>query len=114
MALQRKYGPENTHQFANFTMPECGIYLQYKKQSKKDPTMPKDLAKRRARCLEWMDRSSPIASPDASDDEGEPKEDEGDDMDGVVAGLLGLASTPNINIGLEGESEWQEGGDLEV
>ena len=76
--------------------------------------MPKDLAKRRARCLEWMDRSSPIASPDASDDEGEPKEDEGDDMDGAVAGLLELLSTPNINIGLEGESEWQEGGDLKV
>ena len=45
---------------------------------------------------------------------GELKEDEGNDMDGIVAGLLGLVSTPNINIGLEGESEWQEGGDLEV
>ena len=76
--------------------------------------MPKDLSERRARCLEWMDRPSPTASPDASDDEGEPKEDEGDDMDGVVAGLLGLASTPNINIGLEGESEWQEGRGLKV
>mmetsp|Transcript_25507 Transcript_25507/g.46122 ORF Transcript_25507/g.46122 Transcript_25507/m.46122 type:complete len:210 (-) Transcript_25507:377-1006(-) len=29
-------------QFANFTLTECGTYLQYKKTSSKDPGMPKD------------------------------------------------------------------------
>ena len=43
VALREKYSPERTHLFTNFTMPECGIYLQNKKQSPKDPGMPKDL-----------------------------------------------------------------------
>mmetsp|Transcript_25506 Transcript_25506/g.46119 ORF Transcript_25506/g.46119 Transcript_25506/m.46119 type:complete len:162 (-) Transcript_25506:166-651(-) len=33
-------------QFANFTLTECGTYLQYKKTSSKDPGMPKDLRER--------------------------------------------------------------------
>ena len=33
--------------------------------------MPKDLQERRARCIEWMTRQSPTASPAASDDEGD-------------------------------------------
>jgi len=107
MALRAKYGDEKTHQFANFTLTECGTYLQYKKTSSKDPGMPKDLIERRSRCLEWMHRPSPTASPNGSDDEGESEDDgegeeeEPNDMDGVVAGLLGLASGPSIDVGLE-------------
>ena len=43
--------------------------------------------------MEWMDRPSPTASPDASDDKeaSNAEGDEFDDMDGVVEGLLGLA-----------------------
>ena len=40
----------------------------------------------------------------------EHKEDKCEDMDGVVAELLGLASTPHINVGLEGGDGWEEGG----
>lgn len=36
---------------------------------KKDPGMPKEVAQRRIRCLEWMNRPSPPCSPHASDDE---------------------------------------------
>lgn len=64
------------------------MYLQYKKQSKKDPAMPKDLPSRRTRCIEWMQRPSPLASPHPSDDK--------DDIVGpsaeAVAGLLGLSN----------------------
>ena len=54
-----------------------------------------------------MHRPSPTASPNGSDDEGESEDDgegeeeEPNDMDGVVAGLLGLASGPSIDVGLE-------------
>jgi hypothetical protein len=41
--LREKYGHESTHFFANFSKDECSTYLQYKKQSNKDPGMPKDL-----------------------------------------------------------------------
>ena len=69
--LHDKYGHESTHLFAKFSKDECSTYLQYKKQSKKDPGMPKDLQERRAHCVEWMKCPSPTASPTASDDEGE-------------------------------------------
>ena len=46
-ALRAKHRHEHTHLFPNFSMGECGIYLQYKKQSQKDPSMPKDLEERR-------------------------------------------------------------------
>ena len=69
--------------------------------------MPKELGQRRSRCLEWIYRPSPSTSPNGSDDEGEGEdkgegeEEEPDDMDGVVAGLLGLASRPRVDVGLE-------------
>jgi hypothetical protein len=69
--MRDKYGHESTHLFANFSKEECSTYLQYKKQSNKDPGMPKELQERRLRCVEWMGRPSPTASPTASDDEGE-------------------------------------------
>jgi hypothetical protein len=69
--LREKYGHESTHLFARFSKEECSTYLHYKKQSNKDPGMPKDLQERRARCVEWMTRPSPTSSPTASDDEGE-------------------------------------------
>ena len=68
--LREKYGHESTHIFAQFSREECSTCLQYKKQSNKDPGMPKDLQERRAHCIEWMSCQSPTASPTASDDEG--------------------------------------------
>ncbi len=41
--LWEKYGHESTHIFAQFSKEECSTYLQYKKQSNKDPGMPRDL-----------------------------------------------------------------------
>ena len=41
--LHEKYGHESTHSFALFSKEECSTYLQYKKQSNKDPGMPMDL-----------------------------------------------------------------------
>jgi hypothetical protein len=38
-----KDGHEIKHFFTNFSKDECLTYLQYKKQSNKDPGMPKDL-----------------------------------------------------------------------
>ena len=43
--LREKYGHESTHIFAQFSKEECSTYLQYKKQSNKDPGMPRDLEK---------------------------------------------------------------------
>ena len=82
--LRDKYGHESTHEFAKFSKDECSTYLQYKKQSNKDPGMPKDLQERRARCVEWMNRPSPTASPAASDDEGEIQLDVMDCVDGLM------------------------------
>ena len=68
--------------------------------------MPKDLQARRARCLEWMGRPSPTASPCASDDEeeGEDAMIEGDAT--IVESLLGLTSTcPVLEEGEFGEGE---------
>ena len=90
--LREKYGHESTHRFASFNKDECGVYLQYKKQSAKDPRMPTDLADRRARCLEWMGRQSPTASPHATDDEGDESRDDEDNA-AAIASLLGLASS---------------------
>ena len=41
--LQEKYGQESTHLFVRFSKDECSTYLQYKKQSNKDPGMPRAL-----------------------------------------------------------------------
>ena len=97
--LRETHGHESTHYFAKFNKDECGIYLQYKKQPSKDPGMPKELKERRARCLEWMNCPSPMASPNSSDDKSiTNKEDAPAD---VIAGLLGLASN---------SLEWGAGG----
>ena len=53
--------------------------------------MPKDLAERRSRCLEWMGRPSPTSSPHASDDEGDNSTPDKSAAE-VAATLLGLAS----------------------
>ena len=95
------YGQEQTHLFPKFLMSECGVYLQYKKQSSKDPRMPKDLQERCARYLEWMGWSSPTASPNGSNIEGKEDDEERKDIDNVVAGLLGLSSTTDIGIEFE-------------
>ena len=70
--------------FANLSKDECSTYLQYKKQSNKDPGMPKDLQERCARCVEWMNCPSLTASPAASDDEGEIQWDVMDCVDGLM------------------------------
>jgi hypothetical protein len=105
--LREKYGHESTHLFANFSKEECSTYLQYKKQSKKDPGMPKELQDRRLRCVEWMNRPSPTASPTASDDEGEDiladnataEEEEGEmqfDVMDCVDGLMEFATQAGV------------------
>ena len=81
--LRAKYGHESTHLFAQFSKEECSTYLQYKKQSNKDPGMPKDLQERCARCVEWMTRPSPTASPTVSDDECEDGKQDGATDKGV-------------------------------
>ncbi|KAL3804780.1 hypothetical protein ACHAW5_001887 [Stephanodiscus triporus] len=67
-ALREKWGHEKTHCFEQCDKNECGAYLQYKKQQK-DKAMPKDLIARRGRCVEWITRPSPTASPNQSDEE---------------------------------------------
>ena len=52
--------------------------------------MPKDLIGRRQRCVEWIHRPSPPASPNESDDEG-PTSNKNISTD-AIAGLLGLVS----------------------
>ncbi len=106
--LREKYGHESTHHFAAFNKEECATYLQYKKQSAKDPGMPKGLPERRARCLEWMNRPSPTASPHASDDESEGEEVADEDVSDGVAGFLRLA----LNV-LDGYFLGKSGGDGE-
>ena len=63
--------------FAQFSKEECSMYLQYNKQSSKDPGMPWDLQEQHAWCIEWMTRPSPAPSSNVSDDEGEDEEKEG-------------------------------------
>ena len=103
-ALRDKYGHESTHLFATLSKTECGTYLQYKKQSTKDGKMPVDLEARRQRCIEWMSRPSPTASPSASDCEDDSVGEgdmAGEDLDAaaVVEGLLGLGD--NRECGME-------------
>ena len=100
--VRQKHGHELTNGFASWNMSECGTYLQYKKQSAKDPDMPKRLPERHICCHEWMRRPSPTASLHASDNE----EEGGDTMEEMgdpalaVAGLLDLA----LGVGAEEES----------
>ena len=54
--------------------------------------MPKDLAARRERCVEWMSRPSPILSPQQSDDD-ESASCIGEGEHNAVQGLLGMATT---------------------
>lgn len=91
MKLREKYGHERTHLFEQCDKNECGAYLQYKKQ-KKDQAMPKDLAARRQRCVEWIPRPSPTSSPNQSDDEDDIS-NIGEMEHNAVQGLLGIATT---------------------
>ena len=68
---------------------ETWHYLQYKKQPK-DKAMPKDLIRRRERCVEWITRPSPTASPNQSDDEDNDAAD-------AEEGLLGMAAIRGIS-----------------
>jgi hypothetical protein len=70
-------------------MKKCGAYLQYKKKSKWDHAMPKDLAAKQQHCIEWMSGPSPMASPYQSDDENDVGINEGEQD--AVHGLLGMA-----------------------
>ena len=90
-SLRQKYGPDSTLMFAAFTKDECGVYLQYKKQAK-DPGMPKDVTIRRQRCIEWMTRPSPTASPHESDVE---DDEAGGDVSNSVAAA---AAAGNLNL----------------
>ena len=52
--------------------------------------MPKDLIGRRERCVEWITRPSPTASPNQSDDEDNDAAD-------AEEGLLGMAAIEGIS-----------------
>ena len=80
--LRQKHGNEKILGFLLYSKEDCGIYLQYKKQSAKEPAMPKELDARRARCLEWMSRQSPTSSQNTSNDGGGG--DDGDNEGGVI------------------------------
>jgi hypothetical protein len=88
--LHKKYGHEKSHQFQSCDLNEYGLYLQYKKLGKKDPAMPKDLATRRARCIEWIARPSPLASPCQSEDEMDTDARSGEND--AIQGLLEMAA----------------------
>ena len=62
--------------------------------------MPKDLPGRRERCQEWMNRPSPTASPNASDDEldGEQAADPSTASD-AIDGILALADSVGGDVG---------------
>ena len=93
-AMRTRRGHERTHLFAKCTSQECGAYLQYKKNQgkggKPDGAMPKDLADRRARCVEYMSRPSPSGSPCQSDNE--DNEDSEDTAMQSANALLALAA----------------------
>ena len=93
-ALRSKHGDETMHNFKKFTISECGTYLQYKKQSKKDGAMPKTLQERKVRCMEWRARPSPVPSPNASDDEDNNDVLFGGDDAAAAAEQLGLNEDP--------------------
>ena len=76
---------EILHKFEQCDKTECGAYLQYKKQPK-DKAISKDLIGRRERCVEWITRPSPTASPNQS-------EDEDNDAADAAEGLLGMVQT---------------------
>ena len=78
--LRQKHGNKKILGFSLYSKEYCGIYLQYEKQSSKDPAMPKELDARWARCLEWMSHQSPTSSPNTSDNEGGG--DDGDNKGG--------------------------------
>jgi hypothetical protein len=82
--LRAKWGHEKIPLFQQCNKIKCGAYLQYKKQQK-DMAMPKDLHGRRQRCVNWITRPSPTASPYQSDKEA--------DAANAVEGLLGMAAT---------------------
>ena len=63
--------------------------------------MPKGLPERHICCHEWMRRTSPTASPHASDDEGGDTMEEMGDPALAVAGLLDLA----LGVGAGEESD---------
>ncbi len=97
-ALRERHGHERTHHFVQFSQNDCRDYLQYKKRQG-DSAMPSDLVDRKKRCVEWMHRPSPPASP-------QKNADGGDGEDNVSARaaeadlLLGLASAA-ANLGDE-------------
>ncbi len=55
-----------------------------------DKAMPKDLIGRRERCVEWITRPSPTASPNLSDDKDNDAAD-------AVEGLLGMAAIGGLS-----------------
>jgi hypothetical protein len=56
----------------------------------KDKAMPNDLIGQRERCVEWITRPSPTASPNQCDDED-------NDAANAVEGLLGIAAIRGLS-----------------
>ena len=93
--MREKWGHESLHRFEPCNLKECGAYLQYKKDqgkgNTKDGAMPKGVEERRARCVAWMERPSPVGTPCNSDDED----------DGANEGVSALLSLAAARVGVE-------------
>ena len=73
----------------NVTRTSVGLTFSTK-NSQIYKAMPKDLIGRRERCVEWITRPSPTASPNQSDDEDNDAAD-------AVEGLLGMAAIGGLS-----------------
>ena len=65
--------------------------------------MPKELTKRKTRCLEWMHCPSPTSPPSASDNKGNGGSDVEDRRGGGDPAIV--AALPGIGMGLAGGEE---------
>jgi hypothetical protein len=65
-ALCAKYGDEKSYLFQNWTTTKYSSFFQYKKR-KENPGMPKDVAERCQKCVEWMSCPSPPSTTCHSD-----------------------------------------------
>ncbi len=111
-ALRAKYGDEKSHLYQTWTMAECSSYLQYKKKMG-DPGMPKDVAERRQKCVEWISCPSLPSTPCHSDVEDDDcnSVDQSEVEAGVVGALLSLGDGGTVGlqeemVGEEDEYGW--------
>ena len=111
-ALHAKYGDEKSHLFQNWTTAECSSYLQYKKK-KGDLGMPKDVAERHQKYVEWISRPSLSSTPCHSDVEDNDYEfvDQSEVEAGLIGALMSIGGGGTVGlheeiVGKEDEDGW--------